>query len=179
MKISYDEPKDKRINAGRSFWKDFIPSFLALAVCSLLTVGIYIGGVTAGFSSAQMFGLVIIITAIWLLAAGFTARWITQSGFAGRLKNISNAVRRVAEGDFSVRIFSPQTDDRKDELEVLIEDFNKMAEELENNRIMKGDFISNVSHEMKTPLAIIIFHILHHGNHPWVIIFQHAFHVRL
>lgn len=155
MKISYDEPKDKRVNAKRSFWKDFIPSFVGEAVCVLLTVGVYYWGLTAGLSNRKMIVLVAATTVVWALAAGFMSRWITQIGFAGRLKNISNAVRRVAAGDFSVRIFAPQTDNKKDEMEVLIEDFNKMAEELENNRMMKGDFISNVSHEMKTPLAII------------------------
>lgn len=155
MKISYDEPKDTRVNARNSFWMDFIPSFLGEVICALLTVGVYYWGLTAGLSNRQMIGLLVITTVIWALAAAFTSRWITQLGYSERLKNISNAVRRVAAGDFSVRIFSSRTDDRKDELEVLIEDFNKMAEELENNRMMKGDFISNVSHEMKTPLAII------------------------
>ena len=77
------------------------------------------------------------------------SRWITQIGFVGRLKNISNAVRRVAAGDFPCA-FCPRTDDKKDEMEVLIEDFQQDGRGTGNNRMMKGDFISNVSHEMKT-----------------------------
>jgi signal transduction histidine kinase len=64
---------------------------------------------------------------------------------------LSNATKKVAEGDFSVRL--PQG--RADELGLLMENFNYMAQELQSIEYLQKDFISNVSHEFKTPIASI------------------------
>lgn len=53
--------------------------------------------------------------------------------------------------DFSVRLSSMRKDGKKDEFEVLFEDFNTMAEELSSTEMMKSDFIANVSHELTPP----------------------------
>ncbi len=71
------------------------------------------------------------------------------------LRKISGAARKVAKGDFSVQIEYTRKDGRKNEIDVLIEDFNKMTRELASNEMLKSDFIANVSHELKAPLSII------------------------
>ncbi len=69
------------------------------------------------------------------------------------VKSILDAADKVVKGDFSVRIepiHSPFMDETFNEI---IERFNKMANELSGIETLRTDFIANVSHEMKTPLA--------------------------
>jgi len=95
----------------------------------------------------------------YVLFAGFivsvVTRHISYTWFTKPIIEIGSAARKVAGGDFMVRVRSQRKDYKKDELEVLIDDFNKMVEELATIEILKSDFIANVSHEIKTPLAII------------------------
>jgi len=67
------------------------------------------------------------------------------------LTHLSAAMRQVKKGDFSVRL--PQGKDN--ELGQLINNFNQMVAELGSIEYLQKDFISNVSHEFKTPIASI------------------------
>lgn len=71
------------------------------------------------------------------------------------VKILSEAAKKVADGDFSVKIPPRRKDGKKDEFELLFDDFNIMVSELASTEILKKDFVSNVSHELKTPLAAI------------------------
>lgn len=71
------------------------------------------------------------------------------------LKRILSATKSVMEGDFSVRI-KPLHDPRRfNEFDIIIVSINKMVEELGSIETLRTDFIANVSHELKTPLAVI------------------------
>lgn len=71
------------------------------------------------------------------------------------VKRILNATRRLTEGDFSVRIQPFHRLESSNELDAIIENFNKMAQELSGIEALRTDFIASVSHELKTPLAVI------------------------
>lgn len=71
------------------------------------------------------------------------------------VRKILSATGRIAKGDFSVRLVPNHPYDKYDEFDVIMEDINTLAQELGKNEVLKTDFVSNVSHELKTPLAII------------------------
>ena len=68
---------------------------------------------------------------------------------------ISEATKKVAQGDFSVHIDPIHSKEHEDYLDKMIHDLNTMISELGSIETLKTDFVSNVSHEIKTPLAAI------------------------
>ncbi len=67
---------------------------------------------------------------------------------------LSKAMQKVAKGDYSVRL-DDSVPHLKDEMHELRASFNQMVQELASTETLHSDFISNVSHEFKTPLAAI------------------------
>ena len=71
------------------------------------------------------------------------------------VQNITEAAEKIVQGDFTVRV-KPQSKFATDEtFNRIIDCFNKMAQELGSVETLRTDFIANVSHEMKTPLAVM------------------------
>lgn len=71
------------------------------------------------------------------------------------VEQIVNATEKIALGDFSVRLRPRHGYHEYDEYDVIMDNLNVMAETLGRSEILKTDFISNVSHELKTPIAIL------------------------
>ena len=95
---------------------------------------------------------------LYILVGGFFSSlliyYVKGRVFANRIKDICNASRKVAKGDFSVRV--PEVFDKpKSEIDYLTYNFNKMVRELSSLENMKNDFVADVSHEIKTPLSVI------------------------
>ena len=71
------------------------------------------------------------------------------------VRRILKATEQLTAGDFSVRIKPFHGFDSMNELDAIIDNFNMMAQELSGVETLRTDFISSVSHELKTPLAVI------------------------
>ncbi len=71
------------------------------------------------------------------------------------VSKILSATDRISHGDFESRVEIMHTFDKYTEFDLIAENLNAMAEELSKSELLKTDFISNVSHELKTPLAVI------------------------
>lgn len=71
------------------------------------------------------------------------------------VRKIIGAAHEVMKGNLSVRIERMNSIDPDDGFNIIIDYFNRMIEELSGMETLRTDFIANVSHELKTPLAII------------------------
>jgi signal transduction histidine kinase len=100
----------------------------------------------------NVLGGFVLLTATLLMLITAAVRHVSWSR---PMRRLSEAARDIARGDFSVRIAPLRKDGKKDFVEVMFDDFNTMAGELESIEMMKNDFIANVSHEIKAPLAVI------------------------
>lgn len=72
--------------------------------------------------------------------------------FFNPIKKLRGAMDKVADGDFSVRL--EEKSNSKEIMEIYT-GFNLMAHELNSTEILQTDFVSNVSHEIKTPINAI------------------------
>ncbi|MBB6675115.1 HAMP domain-containing histidine kinase [Cohnella nanjingensis] len=67
------------------------------------------------------------------------------------LKRLTSATRRMSKGDFRIEMRTK----RKDEIGQLTRSFNAMAQELGTLERIRQQFVSNVSHEIQSPLTSI------------------------
>lgn len=72
--------------------------------------------------------------------------------FLDPMKKMQEAIGKVADGDFSVRL---ETDSKAKEVREIFSGFNLMVHELSATEVLQTDFVSNVSHEFKTPINAI------------------------
>lgn len=70
-------------------------------------------------------------------------------------RKIMAALNRVMQGDFSVRIEPVKEFAGETGFNEIIKAINKMTAELAGTETLRTDFIANVSHELKTPLAVM------------------------
>ena len=106
--------------------------------------------------SKGLIAVLILIVVVMLSAVCTVADVIRRKIMVDRPVNkILEATRAIASGDFSVRLEATHSYEKYNEYDIIMDNLNTMASELGKSEILKSDFISNVSHEIKTPLAVI------------------------
>lgn len=68
------------------------------------------------------------------------------------IQNIGNAFEELSKGNFQVRV---SEDEKVMEIREMAERFNTMVYDLSHIETLRTDFVANVSHEFKTPIAAI------------------------
>ena len=142
---------------GRSFWKQIGMTFFLFFLCNafVITSSFYLFfhwielnpaqlKIAAPITFLNVFLLTVILTGIYAIRSRFT---VTRPA-----RKIQEGLDRITRGDFTGTIppsgVNPQ-------LDAIAESINRMTAELGSVETLKTDFVSNVSHEIKTPLASI------------------------
>ncbi len=93
---------------------------------------------------------------VWILAfsivVGFACAIFVNKFVLSKISTLSRSMSRVAQGEFDLEL---TTDSKIDEIQEIYKSFNLMTRELSATEILKTDFVSNVSHEFKTPIGAI------------------------
>ena len=88
---------------------------------------------------------------LWVLLAALIAVYFISERVTAPLRQISNAAKSFANGKFDVRVQVHGSD----EVAELAETFNNMAESLNNYDNMRNTFMSDVSHDLRSPMTSI------------------------
>lgn len=167
MKLSARKQSGKTSKWKRKYRLSFriyyaIVSILTLCVSLIVSFGIILLFLHLLYQGEMRSDMVIIVCLVGCLLTsviGGLALWMGAKHLTGPVEKINQAVKRVAEGDFTARVERRQRTLKKyryiNEIDELARNFNTMAAELEGMDYMRKDFMSNVSHEVKTPVAAI------------------------
>lgn len=156
--------KNKKEKKRISLYVYLTLSFLAILITVLLINFIYFGFINHAFLAEKGISKEAInrervkniissfkIATIYSLGIGVSLILVMASHIINPLRKITEATKKVATGNLKVKVDV----DRKDEIGELAQNFNIMVDELNSIEYLRKDFISNISHELKTPIASI------------------------
>ena len=121
-----------------------------LVVCVLIALGLFILLDDVIPMNSTLF-LLIDLVVISSLIGSFVTSFLSKL-FFDPIKKLRKAMEQVADGDFAVRL---EDQSSSKEIMEIYSGFNLMAHELGATEMLQSDFVSNVSHEFKTPITAI------------------------
>ncbi|MEP0941518.1 MAG: ATP-binding protein [Rhizobiaceae bacterium] len=108
-----------------------------------------VGSGNALFLRDQLLAL-LATSVVALILSAIAAFWLARR-ILKPVRQLAQAGDRLSEGDYSIRL----KQDRSDELGALLRQFNTLAESLDTRDKVERKWISDTSHELKTPLAVL------------------------
>ena len=138
------------INQGQSHYHSGKHSHLPYTLFKIDDQYIKIGfdhNTTLFHTLASRFGL----TFFAYLVVGTLLTVLAVKKMVKPLTKLTEATKEVAKGNFEIQVKNKG----KDEIRLLTDHFNQMTRELKSIEMLRKDFITNFSHEFKTPLASI------------------------
>ena len=155
MNLKFEKKILKSISRYLSFF--LMVAFLVTCSTALFatllsdSLNITLNGDNLNMAAKLTFANVIILSLLFTIIDAIRRKLTVERA----AKQIKDAASRLVKGDFSARVEPIRSIFVDDNLKEISRCFNKMAEELSGVETIRTDFISNVSHEMKTPLSVM------------------------
>jgi signal transduction histidine kinase len=128
----------------------FATLFVSIGMSGFIISSLFRAGVLPPFATARFSAFLIPLLTV-SLSIGTMIAIFAGKRFLRPIRNLTEATKEIASGNFAVRVDARG----KYEMERLTESFNDMARELSGIETLRNDFVSNISHEFKTPIASI------------------------
>lgn len=156
--MSNAEKKQKLLFTLNHYIVFFLLMAFLITCCMMLfietmtsSMGIVLTEENIALAAKLTFANVVILSLICTIIDGIRRKLTVDRP----VKAITDAAEKMMEGDFTVRITQKHSVYSDGSFNKIIECFNQMAEELSGTETLRTDFIANVSHELKTPLAVM------------------------
>ena len=130
---------------------------LAVLVIAVAAVGAAVFGivwrvagrlsVAVGVTAAAVPVVTLLVWLVWRL---FKRRKVDRP-----VAKILNVTEHMAQGEFNIDFSLAHEWGEYDVFDLILENLGTTAEELKKAEVRRSDFVANVSHELKTPLAVI------------------------
>ena len=140
-----------------------IVSIVTLCTACLLSCGLVILGAVFLYHGALTIPFVIslcLLVCTLTMVIGGIALYYGTAYFTKPIEEVNHAVNQIAKGDFEVRVSRSRENSKETvyvhELDELKANVNRMGAELAGMNYMRKDFVSNVSHEIKTPVSAMM-----------------------
>ncbi len=154
--------QEQKTRAALKFICNFLTFFLLVAFvttcCMLLFLSTLMRSIPLSLSAENLnvaakltFGNVLLLSLLFTLLDTLRRRICVRQP----VRRMTNAAERIMRGDFSARVETQPPFAADEAFGELGECFNRMAQELQSVQTLRTDFLANVSHEMKTPLAVM------------------------
>ncbi len=145
---TYSEKYENTVN-GRTIYYVVLNYQGILAISEDVTI-VFVDGETKtkmiNDTRKQMFYF-----SLFFFAFGYIIILIWISGFAKDTKDIANALKKIGDNYYKTKI----TTKRKDEVGDLADSIEHMRQKIVKNERLRQEVIQGVSHDLKTPIAII------------------------
>lgn len=134
----------------------FLSFFLVICGIVTMTMFLFLRGMELDEALIRENALYTFFNIIFLTVAGCVLDEIRRyQTIELPLKRIVDALDKIGQGDFSVRLDENHRDISRAGFQQISRGINHLAEELSGVETLRNDFVASVSHELKTPLAAV------------------------